>query len=257
MGFKKHCVDMVMDAIEDPVLELAFYNREMNDSMMSMEQKILSRALEPRFFLDLNIIGGIEVDILLSDCIIVSTTDTSTLIRIPDTVMGGRKLINVLNISTALDYESITGSSLESVAQQSFEKEIGMNSYVTTRIEKVSDNEFLVGEIITDMYSTRVKCLMTYSNDFVEISSTFWPSLSLTAIEAAKLYIYRTLNIKVNQTALYNGYELTAIRSIIDDYRDSFTRYMELIDGKTKKQTFAADRVKMRKYTMMTFGKYS
>jgi len=256
MGFKEYCIGVIKSAISREVLELAFYNREVNDSILSLDYKISSRALEPRFFLDLNLIAGVEVDIPLKDCLVVHRSETFTLVRIPDSILNGRKLINVLNLATSLDYENIYDANIESIAIKSFQKDVPMQSYITTRLEKLSNNEFLIGESFEDMGETMVKVLLSYSESFNEISSAFYPSLSLTALKAVELYIFTTLSIKIEKKSLYHGYELDIMRSTISSYQDSFKEYMELIDGKTKKQTFAADRVKMRRYMSMALGGY-
>jgi hypothetical protein len=234
---------------------MAFFNREINDSVYSLDYKISSRALEPRFFLDMNYISGVEITVPLDVCTVVYETDRSMLMRVPDEALNGRYIINVLNLVTSYDFDiDIYGSGIDNVGRRAFQKEVRQNSFMTTAIEKISGNEFLVNEVISDFSNTDVKILVSYSESFSEIGNGFYPDLALTAMKAVELYIYNTLIIRKGTAHLYNGYELGEVDNIINSYSNSFNEYFELINKKTKKQLFMADRTRMRNYTRLCFG---
>lgn len=248
MDFVSYCTNFIRRSIPIEVLDIALTNRYIVDRNYSLDKKIEDRILRNSFYLDLNLMGGVEITVPIETIPYMAYGDDVVLFKIPNEVLQGRRIINVLSISTQ-SLPNMTSNDFNSRLYQIENDHTNiMYASSTTKLEKVSDSEILVYENIANINNSYLRLVIEYSDRFNEINPRSYLSIAKTAVLATKAFIHNEMVVKMNQSQLYSGHEIGVMSSIVDDYADSMNDYLEVISTTTKKILFMNDRVSMHRF---------
>lgn len=245
---------VVYESIDDAILDLGL-SREGN-YIYRIQQPInilIEKRMLYRLQRDFSLSNGVELSFDIDQCYVVSTNEAFTLFRVPDNILMGRPLISINDV---LSNYAIMG--LPSNPQQMLEARtsgtFGAKSFVRTEV--VSSNEFMVNTSFNSVTGT-VRSTVGYSKNLNEISPKYHMALSNYAILCAEAYLFKTLRVKINQGAIYHGAEISIMKDIIDDYRDSNKEYMEGVNVTGSKMLLMNDKESYNDYIQTIFGGFS
>jgi len=237
MNFRNYCVNYCINYTPRGIPEFIMDNRTYENASMSLAQKVDIRALEPTFFTDINMLRGVEIEIPLDQMTPQTVSDNVLVYKIPSELRQGRSILSVLELSEKV-YDRGGIGDPQLLGAQKNPDDIGnftlnsMHQYTptsTAQVEKLSHDEVIVYENLQMVLGKSLRVLLTYSENLIEIQPAYYPRLAEVGIHAFHSYLYMQGIIKVKQSSLYNGKELSIIESIIEDYRDSHQTYSELL----------------------------
>lgn len=208
----------------------------------SLDDKILRKLLKKRVFLDLNVIGGIEMLIPINNLNPSFTEYGYTVYNIPNELTGNKEIISVLGLNSlnilgvpgstglASGYYSTTaggmvGNSLTNVAHR-IGNSVAPETYVTNaHTEIVGYNTILIYANFRLLYNYALRVLLENDSNLNNIQPRSYKNISTLCILAAKAYIYNKLIIPLNNGYLASGQELGIIKNIIESYEDANEQY--------------------------------
>jgi len=248
MDFVNYVISYVSRIIPREVLDLATSSDRLTRMPKSLESKVENELLRPSFFLDLNLITGMEIVVPIGQLEYNNDNDGITLLKLPDSVLQGRRLINALSLA---DYSQTKGVSA-SGPEEAYASNVTLNnswtvSRVSSKLEVISPNEILVYDNMNSIYDLAIRVTVELSNNFNEISSKSYPALADIAVLATQTMIYTRLRVKLAQGHLYHGHELGVINDIVNEYSDAHSDYSEKLPM-MKKTVFMNDVVSMQRY---------
>jgi len=212
----------------------------------SLDDKILRKLLRKRVFMDLNIIGGIEMLIPINNLNPSFTEYGYTIYNIPNELTGNKEIISVLSLSSmnilglpgsvglASGYYSTTtgsmaGNSITNIARR-IGNSVAPETYITNaHTEIVGYNTILIYANFRLLYNYALRVLVENDNNLNNIQPRSFKNIALLSILAVKYYIYNKLIIPLNNGYLASGQELGIIKNIIENYEEANEQYNILL----------------------------
>ena len=248
MDFVNYVVSYVSRIIPREVLDLATSDDRITRMPKSLESKVENELLRPSLFLDMNMITGVEMVIPIDQLSYNQDNDSVTLLKIPDSILQGRRLINALSLADYSQRRGIGASgTLDAFAKTAELNNSWTLSNVTSKLEVISPNEVLVYNNMKSIFSLGLRVTVELSNNFHEINTKSYPALANIGLYAAQMMIYTKLRVKMAQSQLYHGHELNVMNDIVSEYSDSYRTYYEELPL-LKKTMFMNDSVSMQRY---------
>jgi len=262
MNFRNYAVNFVNRYVPRAVAALIMDRRDFDDRNMSLLQKIDIRALEPTLFLDMNMVRGVELEIPLDDITPITISDNVLLYKIPSNLRNGRNIISALELSEkTFDRTGLGNPQLNNIQKTPIVAADYMAASMseatpvsTAQLEKISHDEVIVYENINMVMGKSIRVLVSYSENFTEIHPAYYPKIAEIGLHAYKAYLYNEGVVRVAQSGLYNGQELSIIENIINEYSDSYQTYLEELNNTLPKQLFMTDERAMDRLMKHTFS---
>lgn len=233
---------------------------------MRIPEEILVEAFEPRKYsrsLDALIKEVIIVDIVLSQCnLYAGKTKKITLLQdflkvikddtvysaipgdysvyaIPPQFREYRPITVVLDIAypsslalhSAYPYSFLSGRSVANGLEEALSSFTHTPAYVTpTPILLDGDNGIIQLSPPMTMHTDWIlSCMLAYDKDFTNVGTNMINPLFNLTLYATQAYIYNKLYVKVNQGYLHGGFQLEAMKSLVDNYADAHEKFEEAL----------------------------
>lgn len=225
----EYLLKKIKQQIPMPVLTYAFLPRNDMGSRMSMVRETLDWVIRERIIddwvmEDCNLVGGQEVNIDMSQCVISDTLVGGYLVEIPLSATGGRHITTVMSVG------SISGAlNLSRTGNEIADAVMGPMAVSHARVQIVGPNLVMMEGLI---YSAARSILVRLENEssFNNIMEPALINLSKLCVLATKAYIYNTCLIDAEQAPIIHGVPFGVIKNIIDGYADSQSMYQEFLE---------------------------
>jgi len=166
--------------------------------------KIMSMIIRPRVLVDLNLISSNIKFVDIKYCTISEKDKFGMVITVPSNRIGGGSIISPASISTD-----------------------GSEGLVHTNLELIAENTIYLHDVQSLSGESKLKCTVTYDAQLSNIPPGAYSELSLFMTAAVKAFCYNELRVRLSKGEIYQGAELTEIRSTIDEYSEAEAEYEE------------------------------
>ena len=241
-----YLVNKIKQVIPMEILKLTFSNEDyygLNIIPIPIENQIKDKIIYDIVGKDISMVGGIEQLIDISNI----GPRYVTMGMIYDIGMGptgGKRITSVLSVSYGWNALSSGAASIASAVSAPLQTS-------DARVELIGLNvAFVMG--YSAIQITNLRCILEYSKGFDEINPRSMVVLSDLAILATKAYIYTNLSIKIRNAVVTMGKDMSKIESYIDDLKDSFDMYTELLTKRWQKVSILNDAVTKNRIIRMT-----
>lgn len=213
---------------------------------ITLNQAIETTVIRGRVLKDANLIAGQFKKIVLQLGWIVDTTPIgsammpniqATLYRIPPEARDNMPLVDVSSVLHP--GIMVGGQQIVTPASGTTMAAMGMailNSHTNADASFRPTPVLLSGDIVKlipfqyNPIEWVLECRVCHDNQFTSLSTTQADVLADWIVEAVKAYIYKELIVQLDRGFVEGGAELGAIKTIVESYQDSATRYLELKD---------------------------
>lgn len=237
--------------IPSEILNIGFNQYDVLDNrLVNIDEKIMSRVIRPRVMMDANLVGGIEIRINVGECGIQLLSDNEFIITVPKTLTSGRPIISALSlVSTALGYmQTSTYPSMqgtESVLTNMANNLDTQNLVQTSKLELIAENTILVQDPTVYLQYGVMRVIIANDTNMSNINARSYLAFSKLCILAVKAYIHNYAIVKMGRSYISNGHELGIVKEIIDSYSDANNEYLEYLNTTWSQVAFANDSDKM------------
>ena len=265
MSAVNYAINLVKQVIPSAVLERSFstvpgFTCTFNPT--SIEDQIRSTILYGRVFTDMNVVGGLERFLAVSDGQKLYEDDFGVSYFYDTDDLHGAEIIAVHYYSSYLASNGIlvrSGGVNSSNRSMCDDKDVyqhlsgvveankpNMSSFFNNTLTKlVAKNTILAS--LTAKSSGFFKVILSNDPELQQLQPRSWRDFSKLLILAVKAYIYKEEIIKIDQSAIYNGVELSGIKGYITGLENSEEEYQEQLT-KWMKISFMNDRPAYARY---------
>lgn len=203
----------------------------------SIDDKILVNVINNIVKTDLNLLGGVTVNIDLRQCRIEQVPRIfEFLIKVPKSLTLNRSIIAVHHLMSRLysredmshvgNYHKLTSIGIGAKMLSATDHRAIIS---TSRLELIGENIILCKEPGTFLYNTFMECQVENHENLENIQRHTYNYIANLALEATKMYIWTNQVVALNMGQIYGGHELNIIKEIIDEYKDAREKYEELL----------------------------
>ena len=247
--------------IPNEVLVLAFRDPDpTRDQLVSLDDKIMTNFIRPHVMQDMNVVGGIPINVDLSLCQIQWLRSNEYLMVIPKNLTNGQPIISVeefVNAALAPNFTmnySNRESPLIASADKMYSNLSPSNVMQTTRIELLGENRVLISDpSISPIYGI-LRCTIAHNGNLENIPPKSYPAVAQLFILGVKSFIYNKLKVELDQGFLYGGHELSIITDIVNEYADAYTQYTEYLNTVWRKVSYLSNTDNAGRYVQMLLG---
>ena len=240
--------------INKNILNIAFLKQPNELGLKpSIDEQIETLVINNIVLKDLNVIGGLKIDIPITDCEIRYYQNTlynrNAVLKVPFEVTNGRKIIEVLDLLLILSQEfTYSGNNrLSQVMDQLNRSKLNMENNVRpiTDLKLIAPNTILIFDNVTMLQNGVLSVMVENNKNLSNISMRHADEFYKLVLLATKAYIYNKVKVELDQGALYNGHEAGTINTIIESYAEAADEYEQLIEEKWGKIAFMSDQRSM------------
>lgn len=259
MSIMHKALEEIRFQIPYPILEQSFIIPTVGNSpsnILSLDSMILDKVITPKVIADTNIVGGQLAMIPVNQLNYSYFDNWSRVYDIPSELIDGRNVMTVLSahyLPQGYTFSMGTGgnaaygphgpmSDIGSAATRLGNSFSSVPVISTASVQLVGNNTVLVRDrnYITHIYALKV--ILDNQQDLSNINPRFWLVFSDLCVLAVKAYIYNILILNIGQGYLSGGQELGPFKDIVDDYRESYELYRDMLETKWRKANFWNDR---------------
>lgn len=249
--------------VDSKLLKMAFKDKaDILGIDRSLDKQILDLLVEPIIKVDINLTGGMMIDVPLRNCNMKTYTHSNnevhTIVDIPNHLVNNRPIISILGIDSR--YNGISSnrmSQLEmNVGALDIQRSKLAGSVTYTKYELLSSNTILIFDNVDTHCDVHIKLNIGNTDSLSNIdnvSSMAFGELMLLGVE---MFIYNRLNIDLAEGSLYYGHEISKYADLIDSYSASKEKYYEYLKTTWSKIAFMNDKKSNSKFyeDMVGFG---
>ena len=248
--------------IPHDILHIAFVEYyDTTNTILSIDERIRTKVLRPRVYVDCNLVSGEQTRIDVSRCPKEILPTNEWIFTVPKTMTGGKSILSALELicgymygTTDYSYNLNISTGL-GIAQKMYNNMANHNLIQTSKLELIGDNTVLVRDASTYTYNYSIlRCVLEYDKNLSGLSTRSFHTFSQLCILATKAYIYNTLKIKLDKGYISGGHELNSITDIVDSYSDANEQYYEFLNDKAKKVLFMSDKTRYHRFIQAQFG---
>jgi hypothetical protein len=252
-------------SIPPEVLKIAFYELNNNlNTLISLDEKILSKILRPKVLVDCNLMGGISEHIDISKCNVFDIGNQEFLIDVPKTLTNKASILSIYSISnnaftTRANFGTIRNvNSLDKVTDQ-LSNSIGMGEELiqTARCEVVGENKILVREPSAPLLNGTMYVNIENNPNMSNLKPPYYHYFSKLCLLATQAYIYNESIIKIEKGYLYSGHELGKVKETVESYSDKILEYDEYLLNTMRKVLFQNDTKTIERHIQLMVGGYN
>jgi len=231
-------------SIPNEILTLAFKDeRDIATKISSIDELITEYVIRKRVIVDSNIVGGIETTVDFSRCTINRLDQLYFIVKVPKELTGGKTIRSVKSLVAMTHYGSMlpmlnTGSSLLNTANIMKASLDSANFIQTSRMELIAENTILIHDPSINLEFGMLHCTVENDADMNNLQEPYKLAFAELCILAVKAYIYNRKVIMLDKGYIYGGYELNAVKEIIDSYSTANEEYMVYLNDKWRKMLF-------------------
>lgn len=242
------------------ILEIAFLDyADINHRMISLDERIRSSIIIGRVLKDCSQTEGVMMNIELAKCKIVQLQRGEYIIDIPKELTFGRTVVETLSFTSNVFYTNIGGlspdsNSINNYGNKMFNNIASHNFQQTARVEIIGDNVVYVYDPTIIVNRSFLRCLVEYDENLTNMHPKLLPVFNELVVYATQSYIHNKLRISLDKGAIWNGYEISVIRDIVDSYGDAENMYREHLRTKFAVGAYTTQQEKLTRYVRMMIG---
>lgn len=219
----------------------------------TLEEHIREKVWDNRVKLDLNRAGGVLVDIDLTGVPSTTLRNYERIYRVPLSMTNNARILGIHKVTlnvTSNFAERAPGQTPNSMwyspVEQNVRRVIAGNRPIpqisTSQVEVLEGNVIKIRDFQNFRSDVTITCKCEINDDFSSLPTAYHLDLAELMEEATKAFIYRNLDLDIDQAKLDGGRELSKYREHLDNYRDSHQTYKDLINTKWYKVLLMADK---------------
>lgn len=248
MNVIDNAIKTVNYSIPNPILEYAFIDNDPYRQYVSMSRDALIRheVIDNRVMVDCNLVGGEQVVVPIDPIPVQIIDGGRALYRIDKKYLQGRRILNVLGVSTGdhrLDTYSNSYCSTSVITDSIstlLDAATGNDSGSSNRVRLIGENTILLEDRLTynQLY---LRCFLSNDNNFSNFSPRSTIHFTKLVVLAVKSYVYNSCVLEVDAGQLHGGMTIGRFREIIDQYSDAEAEYLEYLTGTFASVSFQQD----------------
>lgn len=249
-------IDYVVNGdIPSRILRDAFQSKDsrLRRDPRTVEEHIRERVWNSRVRQDLNKAGGRLVDINLVGLPSQTLSNYERIYRVPLHLTNNARIISIHKVTlnvTSNFAERAPGQTPNSMwyspVEQNVRRIIAGNRPLpqisTSQVEVLDGNVLKIRDFQNFRVDVTITCKCEINDDFSSLREAYHLDLAELMEAATKAYIYRQLDLEVDQAKLDGGRELSKYREYLDSYRDAQQTYKDLLNTKWYKILILADK---------------
>ena len=256
MNFVQYMANTIQTHIPLEILDLALH-RNINQSYRQQQSttKLIQDLMLPKLKVDLSLSRGVELEVQISDTQVVFNDESNVILYLPDSILKGRPIMSAMTILNTDSIQSFNdNSTIPGLYHTLHDRTIGRyDAHAQVEMEVVSGNEILIKNV--DAITTGIlRVVVAYDENMSEVTPRYYMELSKLAILRAKMYIYITMVVKINKGSVYYGQELPVVESIISEYADSASEYIDEVNINGSKLLFMNDEDSYTDFIKLSLG---
>lgn len=230
-------------------------------AMTGLDENIMATVIRPRVMFDANLVGGTEIFIDLNGIPVERQNDYTSIYRIPKEKTDGRSIISVLNItfsdpSKVSSYGVAAGDQNTRMLQgfQSMMDAMGTIPVTSTAyVQLIAENTVMVRDTLVLPANIYLRCRLENDNTLSHVQLRNYAQFATLVEYAVKAYIYNQYTVRLDRAALSGGQDLSRVKEIIDEYKDSDQLYREYLH-KWAKISMMGDRETWQRMIRLQMG---
>ena len=237
----EYLIDRLKMAVQPEILRMAFTPAHQyqngfiaNTITVGIDSVIRARLIDNILRPDLNIVSG-QVAIIDLSSVPVEYVTMGMVYKIGLGPTGGKRIMSVLSVGYGYNALSGGGPSIASALSEPLQTS-------DARIELIGENVIYVEGYI-GVQLAYFRCMLENDKDLNNINKDGLLALSELFNLLAKAYIWRELSIKLRNAVVVEGIDMGKIEGIIDDYKDCYAQYTEMLNKKWRKMSILNDKV--------------
>ena len=236
----EYAVLEIRNTIPAEILRLGFptSGTAWENSMESMDWRIRNEVIEKRVRVDLDLIGGTELQIPVDDIQIDYVDPYTNVLHVPAERTQNRTIVQAYEFSYGpTGYPvaaSLTGnygtyaSSPRGVRTSNVvTSSSGVGSFTIFDLKIIGHNTIMVrynGLFARGMW---LRCRVSDDEGMTSIPPTAYSKFSQMCVLACKAYLFRTLSIQIDAGQLEGGMQLGAIRDLLWNFQEAEELYQQ------------------------------
>ncbi len=224
-----------------PQILQAFFNKPdfyLCSSPISMDTRIREQVIDARVLVDMDIMGGTEMYIPLSNPVKAEHIDQfTTMYQIPDELTQGRPIRHIYSVHFGiLGYgQGAVGNigggvgAMGNAVRNVLDSAVRTPPAATSYINIINHNTFIVKYTYLPYSAAYIRCRLGNDDSLNFIRSQSIPKFAELCVLATKAYIYNTQRIGIGQAYLSGGQELGEFKDAVMSWSEANTEYKEAL----------------------------
>lgn len=257
----QYAINETLYEIPQELLEAAFFDNSYfaQRNTHSIGACIRRDVIDARVNLDVNLVGGTQINVPIWGLQAVPYLDHAITVKIPKSLTQGRSITVPLSIIYGLQSSGISGqtalyqdfnepATASAKVQDSFRK---VPEVSTSNVHLIEDNVIMISEMFVIPANTWLRCMIENEEELGNIQPPYYQDYAMLVMYATKAYLYRKLKIRVDKGELHAGRDLGTFRDILDSYSDANENYREFLDKDWRKTAVFNDYHSRRRHINM------
>ena len=250
-------------AIPKDILQKVFisnvnYNQRLP---VSLDSIIREKVIEDRVMVDVNVVGGTETFISLSDLPREFLDPFTAIYRIPKYMTQGRTITRALSVSFgegaimgASNIAPTQGNALLDSAAGVLNSNLPIPIVSTAQVTLVNENTVMIADNMALPVNIYLRCWLENDSNLNHIQPTSYPDFGKMCVLATKAYVYVNSQIPMDRAYIFAGNELGRFKEIIDGYSDANDQYDTFVREVWRKVAVLNDYMAHRRHAMRILG---
>lgn len=245
MNAISHALHSITTQIPREVLNKTFISNvsHLTRIPVNVETRIRELVIEAKVLPDVNIIGGLEINIPLAGLPIEQIESDAYVVRIPKSKTQSRSITSVLSVAITGMGENIVspytrGSDLQQ-AYQAMLQGVASIPYVSeARAWLIGENVVMIQGMAMNPSAAQLRCEIENDSQLTHIKKRSYLNFSKLCVLATKAYIYTNNIVPMDIGYIEGGATIGAYKEIIDSYSDAeeqYDEYLRTVWAKTAK----------------------
>jgi hypothetical protein len=249
-----HILKYIYLNIPEEILNYVFKS----DKNLSMDSIIKEKIIVDIVLRRCNLYTGKLKKILLKESYKIKTrSDIEFLVyseyslyKIPPQARENKDILDVISVYPSTEYASnivgydVTPNRASNVSEAVLDSITGDNIFITPDV-KILDNNVILLTPPQPIVSTWIaNCMLKYDEYFTNLSPNAIRYVEKLGLYATQQYIYNKLRVQLDKGFLIGGQELTAIKNVVDEYKDARNKFDQVFEDFRGAAFFDKDIVK-------------
>lgn len=262
-----YALGYIKSNIYSEVLRLTFMEEGTNwyGAPVPLDDHILRKVIRPRVMTDMNIVGGQQILVDLSDLRPLYTDTNAIVYKIPLTKTNNREILSVLSIGY-LAYPSgfntmatlpgvvspMSVNDLEAAASRVGNSHGSAPPVATASVELDGSPNTIIIRDSQRLYSTyQLRCRIVNDERLNNINPASYLDFAELCCLAVKNYIRLKLTILIDQGYISGGSEIGVIKSYVESLSEADVNYLTFLRERWMKVAFQNDKTTMSRFIRM------
>ncbi len=229
------------------LLELTFKNPNFG-YQISIDEAIMTQVIRARVLKHCNLVGGKYKEIILrpdfwvptqpEKAALVQNIGQFSIYRIPPEERDFLPIVDVSEIEWpgvqngyGMPYAGYySGNSLGNAARKMLDAQTFRSTPPKPTVELLSGDLIRLNPSQHSNIQWVLNCRLEYDKDAINMNQAAAKVFAKLCVAAVKSYIYRQLIVTIDQAFIETGYEISVIKSLVEEYKDAEEKFEELLE---------------------------